>query len=327
LWCWGNNGSGQLGDASTTSRDAPAQESSGSAWKAVSAGASHTCAIKSDGTLWCWGADGSGQLGNGAGISGNQTSPVQESSGSAWKAVSAGDSHTCAVKSDGTLWCWGADGSGQLGNGGVTGSQQDPSQESSGSTWIEVSADEVHTCAVKSDGTLWCWGSDADGRLGNGAAVTANQVSPYAVTGGGTWKKISAGFNYTCGIKTGGTAWCWGDDAVGKLGNGASTTADQDSPRAVLGGGNWVDISASTSNATFRHTCGLSGPQGNAKAYCWGFLSDGQHGTGVWGYTESPGQSKMWCSDPSYGPAVMIYNSDHKLIQYCDGAGWVKAGK
>ena len=99
-----------------------------------------------------------------------------------WASISAGNGHACGLKVGGTLWCWGSDSYGQLGNGATTGDQISPVQESTAATdWVSVSAGSSvtmpHTCAIKTNGTLWCWGSDAMGQLGNGA-TTGNQVSP-----------------------------------------------------------------------------------------------------------------------------------------------------
>jgi alpha-tubulin suppressor-like RCC1 family protein len=220
LWCWGTDLFGVLGNGADGSQIDPDQEStSATDWAQVSASGSHTCAVKTDGTLWCWGGDGSGQLGNGA--DGDQTSPDQEStSATDWAQVSAGSSHTCAVKTGGTLWCWGADWDGQLGNG-ADGSQTDPDQESTAATdWAQVSAGGSHTCAAKTAGTLWCWGRDSDGQLGNGA-TTGTQVSPSQESTTATdWAQVSTGDATTCAVKTGGTLWCWGRDFSGQLGAG-----------------------------------------------------------------------------------------------------------
>jgi alpha-tubulin suppressor-like RCC1 family protein len=178
LWCWGGDGSGQLGNGAGGSTTSPAQEStSATDWALVSAGQGHTCAVKTNGTLWCWGNDGSGKLGNGA-VTGNQQSPYQESTAAAdWASVAAGGSHTCAVKTNGALWCWGNDGSGQLGNVGITGDQVSPSQASTAATnWASVSTGSNHTCAIRMDGTLWCWGLNDNGQTGTG--VPYFPVSP-----------------------------------------------------------------------------------------------------------------------------------------------------
>ena len=163
LWCWGYNGSGELGDGTTTDSAVPVQEHThASDWAAVSAGEDHTCAVKTDHTLWCWGNNDSGELGDG-GTTTDSAVPVQEHThASDWAAVSAGGDHTCAVKTDHTLWCWGNNDSGELGDGTTTSSAVPVQEHSHASDWAGVSAavnaGEDYTCAVKTDHTLWCWG-------------------------------------------------------------------------------------------------------------------------------------------------------------------------
>jgi alpha-tubulin suppressor-like RCC1 family protein len=155
LWAWGDNDKGTLGDGTTTNRRTPTQEATGAAnWSAVAAGGYHTVALKSNGTLWAWGWNYYGQLGDGTS---NRTTitPIQIGSDTNWSAIAAGDTHTIALKSDGTLWAWGWNYYGQLGDGS-TGINTAPIQESSGSTnWSAIAAGYDHTVALKSDGTLW----------------------------------------------------------------------------------------------------------------------------------------------------------------------------
>lgn len=240
-WCWGDNTHGQLGNGTTTASNTPVQISGGAKWKTIAIGAgdlniTSACAIKSDDTLWCWGHNGNGQLGNGNTTS--QTSPVAV--GGSWKIVSLGGwagSMACGIKTDDTAWCWGSAQWGQLGNGASSGNQTTPSAVSGGGTWKDISAGAQHVCGIKSDDTAWCWGNGASGRRGDGATTTT-QTTPVAVSGGATWKTISAGQNHTCGVKTDGSLWCWGAGASGQRGDG-STTTTQTTPVAVSGGYTW----------------------------------------------------------------------------------------
>jgi hypothetical protein len=164
LWAWGDNGIGQLGDGTTTSRSAPVQVGSGFA--SVAAGPYHTVAVKTDGTLWAWGYNGNGQLGDGTTT--QRVAPVQVGSGFA--SVAAGYYHTVAVKTDGTLWAWGYNGNGQLGDGTTT-QRVVPVQVGSG--FDSLAAGGAHSMAVKTDGTLWAWGDNSYGQLGAWAVVPA----------------------------------------------------------------------------------------------------------------------------------------------------------
>jgi alpha-tubulin suppressor-like RCC1 family protein len=115
LWCWGLNGSGQLGLGDTTNRTIPVQVGAATTWASVTAGDQHTCATRNAGTLWCWGLNGSGQLG--LGDKTNRTSPVQVGTATDWLSATGGLVHTCGRRTGKSVWCWGGDNNGQLGLG------------------------------------------------------------------------------------------------------------------------------------------------------------------------------------------------------------------
>ena len=194
-------------------------------WAAVSAGGDHTCAVKTDHTLWCWGNNDSGELGDG-GTTTDSAVPVQEHThASDWAAVSAGGDHTCAVKTDHTLWCWGNNDSGELGDGTTTSSAMPVQEHSHASDWAGVSAavnaGEDYTCAVKTDHTLWCWGYNARGELGDGT-TTDSAVPVREHSHASDWAAVSARGDHTCTVKTDHTLWCWGDNGTGELGIGVA---------------------------------------------------------------------------------------------------------
>lgn len=322
LWCWGNDGNGQLGNgAATGDQDSPVQESTNATdWVHISArGGSHSCAIKTNGTLWCWGRDANGQLGNGA-IAGDQVSPSQESTNATdWAQVSTALSHTCAVKTGGSLWCWGRDHFGQLGNGATATDQVSPARESTNATdWVQVSAANLHTCAIKTDKSLWCWGNDANGQLGNGATA-GNQVSPVRESTNATdWAIVDTNGSVTCAIKTDGSLWCWGSGSSGALGNG--TTSDQISPtREITNATDWAQVT--TGNG---QTCAI---KTNGTLWCWGSNNGGALGAGI-PLPESPLPSNVCArnGNKEYRSGDILYNTDHKIVQYCDGVGWVGVG-
>lgn len=206
LWCWGNNYSGQLGLNNNTTRSTPVTVFGTAAgnyqpdhiWKQIACGGYHTVGIKMDGTLWSWGLNVSGQLG--VNDTTNRITPVPTNlGGTNWKQVSCGKKHTVAIKTDGSLWSWGANASGQLGINN-TSQRNSPVREINNATnWNSVACGGYTTAAVKSDGTLWMFGYNNQSQIGLND-TTARQT-PVPVGGGGTnWKKVAAGYQHTVAI-------------------------------------------------------------------------------------------------------------------------------
>ena len=270
LWAWGFNGDGELGDGTTTGRDSPEQIGSETNWAQVSAGYNHSVAVKTDGTLWAWGFNGDGELGDGT-ISGPscsgfcRTSPEQVGTDTNWAHVYAGVNDTLAIKTDGTLWAWGLNRNGDLGDGGTSepscGGSCIPGPEQIGTDthWAQLSTGSGFTLAVKTDGTLWAWGTNDWGQLGDGTDDTGPQscngiacsTSPEQIGSDTTWTQVDSGYVHTVAVKTDGSLWAWGRNDFGQLGDGTNTGPQScagfvcsTSPERIGTDTNWARVSA-----------------------------------------------------------------------------------
>jgi len=181
---------------------------------------------------------------------------------------STGGYHSCALKSDGTVWCWGWNNRGQLGDGTTT-DRYTPVQVVNLTNVVSIAAGAYHTCALKSDGTVWCWGYNEDGELGDG--TTTNRHTPVQVSGLTSVVSIAAGDYHSCALKSDGTVWCWGYNYCGELGDG--TTTKRLTPVQVSGLTSVVSIAAGG-----YHTCAL---KSDGTVWCWGNNEDGELGDGT----------------------------------------------
>lgn len=250
LWTWGWNFNGQLGRGNTIQSSSPVQTvSAGTNWKSISAGAFHSIAIKTDGTLWIWGNGVYGMLGNNAATA--RSSPVQTiSQGTNWKQASGGRCFTLAVKCDGTLWLWGSNLGGRLADHSAIDRSSPVQTVSGGTNWKQASAGRCHGAAIKNDGTLWTWGAACAGRLGDNSDFAINRSSPVQTVSGGTnWRYVKSGQTHSLAIKTDGTLWTWGFNGYGQLGINDITCRAYSSPVQTMSGGtNWKD--ATTGSGT-----------------------------------------------------------------------------
>ena len=270
LVCWGSNSSGQLGDGTTLDSQLPvAVQGLGGPVAQVSAGSLFTCALMVDRTAKCWGYGFYGQLGDGNG--GNDSAvPVAVSGVATAVAVSAGDSHACAVLSTGSVLCWGSNSVGQLGNNSLVDSLV-PVTVSSMTTAVSVSAGFAHTCAVLSTKALKCWGDNFYGQLGNNS-VTDIFKTPVSVSGISTGVSVTAGGAHSCAVLTTGSMKCWGDNSWGQLGDG--TIDPSLVPVAVA-----PFVSGVRAASGGSHTCAA---RSTGVVQCWGFGGDGELGDGTY---------------------------------------------
>jgi len=181
------------------------------------------------------------------------------------RTVSSGGEHSCSVRFDGALWCWGRNSWGQLANGDRGPGRPDPIQVGTATDWATVAAGGGHTCATTSGGQLWCWGLNNKGQLGDG--TTDVRTTPVRIGTGTTWAQVSAGWFHTCAVRSTGTAACWGENSAGQLGDGTHVQRVRPTP---VGGSDWASISVGGWD-----TCGI---RTDHTLWCWGRNDFGQLG-------------------------------------------------
>lgn len=299
VWCWGANLSRQIGRSGNLSvaQTVPVkldirQDGSPVAFESMSAGNSHTCAVSTSGVPWCWGADDMGQLGRNNFNDGDPApAPVHTADMGTVRSITTGGDHTCAVASNGKAWCWGNNTDGQLGVGNVP-AQRKPAAVAEtagfpGGGITQLEASDFHTCAATSSGSVFCWGSNSFGRIGNPAGNSSRtpiKVQAHsAITSHGNSvdfkaDAISLGIEHTCAWRTqDGVAWCWGRGLFGQLGDGTPTSS-MTLPRTRVKGetilleptGEIGSLSAGSN-----HVCTVNE---GAVAFCWGQNILGQLG-------------------------------------------------
>ncbi len=291
LHCWGQQQFAQLGTGFNYNNYIPnlisnydTSVDSPYVWKTLAAGGLHTCAIKNDNSLWCWGRNYWGQLGLGNDIPKTTLSKVGLDTD--WSSVDSYFKATCARKGNSSLWCWGQNGDGQLGNG-TTFDEGAPLQtDDAALDWASVANGQYHTCGLKNDNSLWCWGSTFYGQLGPAIAVPlANAAITYSTTKvqvPGKWKagKLFSGKYNTCAIedvatnvtnpnKTVENLLCWGRNKYNEI--AMSATVEINTPTIIKKPAmdlQWISVGIGK-----RYICAIASTDIAAiegSLWCWG---------------------------------------------------------
>ena len=265
LFCWGENATGIYLTGDATMHSDPVEVPTVQV-EQIALGVGHVCTLDASGGLRCWGDNDNGEVGIGAA----SVDPVAEPTrvgDAVWKAVALGNDHTCAIRDDGALFCWGLGASGRLGLGDIM-DRAEPAQVGTGTDWVAVSAGAAFTCGLRDDGSIWCWGGNYWGQLGQGN-TTSSRV-PLAVIGTHSYQDLAAGALHVCAVATGGGMWCWGRSSSGQSG---SDTAERVSTPARVG----ADADFASVIAGELHTCAL---RADRSLWCWGENGNGQLGQG-----------------------------------------------
>jgi alpha-tubulin suppressor-like RCC1 family protein len=211
----------------------PGQASTLSGITAISGGLSHGLALKNDGTVWVWGSNASGQLANGISGGSAATTPIQVTpSGTVYTTISAGRNSCFAIRNDGTVWGWGGNDTGQIGNGDSSGLPVKSVTQIPGLSGITaIAAGAFHTLALKSDGTVWAWGDETYGQVGDGTVSDTPVLTPVQVLT--NIQAIAAGDSHNLALAKDGTVWAWGSNTGGEL--GAPLAPNNPTPRPIAG--------------------------------------------------------------------------------------------
>jgi alpha-tubulin suppressor-like RCC1 family protein len=257
-WCLGQNPTGQLGNGTTAaSAESAVRVAGGLAFTAVSVG-DHACGIAADGSAWCWGQGDNGELGNDSNA--DSPVPVQVAGALNFRAISAGLLHTCAVSVDGHAWCWGSNELAEFADEKILVVHK-PQVMPGDARFQTVGAGYTHTCALSNDGAAYCWGQNEYGQLGDGTHT--DHRAPVRVSGAQRYVSVAVATtgSYSCGLTAEGSAWCWGLNNYGQLGNGSKTDSFN-RPAAVSGALKFISLSAGRF-----HACGVTGDDA---VWCWG---------------------------------------------------------
>ena len=221
LWGWGYNGSSQLGNDSKSNSLIPIQIGTDTGWVSLAASNGNSLGIKADGSIWGWGNNINGQLGDGTTRA--KPTPTRIGTDDDWAAIAKGNGYTIALKIDGSLWAWGTNGSGQLGDG-TTSSKTAPVRIGTDNDWVVVSTKGAGgTKALKKDGSMWAWGSNLGGTLGDG--TTTNRNVPTQIGIDSIWVAVFPGYSHTIACRLDGSFWAWGSNSFGQFGDGTTTNS------------------------------------------------------------------------------------------------------
>lgn len=294
--CWGRGtrgqlGGGEIGDVGNGATYVNLPKS----WHQIAVGRLTTCGVAADGVGYCWGHNQRGEIGDDLfDIGASSPTPREVMGGRRWKSIVTGWTHACGIAEDNQTLCWGDNSMGQLGIGAAdTVAHRTPTPVAGGHVFVQLSAGARHTCGITNEGVAYCWGLNRFGEVGDGS--TFPRAAPTRVAGKLRFHLIitSSGFagassvavpdappggiGHTCGLTSDGSAWCWGWNGNGQLGDGTQT--DRRMPARVSGGLTFETLALGGS-----YSCGMRG----STAWCWGANESAQLGNGTLDLSTTP---------------------------------------
>jgi alpha-tubulin suppressor-like RCC1 family protein len=282
LYCWGQNGLGEIGDGTTTDRYGPVPSGSGTDWTGLSGGSFHVCGIRlADASLWCQGDTAHDKLGHWLAVQIGAPTPLVTGSTAVtdWTTGDVGAEGGCGLRGDATLWCWGIDSAGEVGVGD-SAQHPFPVQVGADSDWTAISVGSWTVCGLRGT-AMYCWGQGVNYQTGVGTQTSPNVPTPGPA---GSWSAISVGESHTCALTTGRQLYCWGANGSGQVGTGDTLPRTTPAPVDVLGVSTWAEVSAGSDS-----TCAVAATGADAGGlFCWGANADGQVGDGTAVQATSP---------------------------------------
>ena len=315
-WAWGANGFGQLGNGTTSNSPVPAAVNIPAGIQLVTAagGSTHTAALDSSGNAWAWGRNFSGQLGNGGNANSSTPVAVNMPAGLHFKAIAGGEGFTVALDNNGQAWAWGYNGDGELGNGSTTNSSVPVAVNMpAGVSFTAIASGSYHTIALDGSGTVWTWGFNASGQLGDNITASSSTPVQVHVSAGTIFTAIAAGSDHSLALDQNGHAWAWGNNFEGQLGNGSTTNSSVpvavDMPTGVI----FTKIIAAAGSY---HSAALDQ---DGRAWDWGDNFSGELGNGTTTMSTTP---VMVALPASTSFTVLAIGSYHSVALDPGGNAW-----
>ena len=261
--CWGSNYDGQIGDGTTIDRPVPTPVSGGLTFSTIVSGSFATCGLSTTGVPYCWGGDKERNPWQ----TDNRLVPRAVRGNDVYTTIAMGDQDACGITTLGETKCWGV----------IWHDAYVPQIVPGAPAFVSLTAGSIHWCGVASSKLAYCWGFNGTGQVGNGS--TKQQYAPLGPDlYGRRYVSLSAGAVHTCDTDLGGTAYCWGQNYFGAVGDASNT--ERDVPTRVVTTLRFTKVTSGNS-----HSCGLTSA---GAAYCWGNGYEGQVGNGVFGQVNAP---------------------------------------